>query len=81
MFWFMLRTILSFFFGTRKINFKHLIARSVDVGANSVGANSPKERNNNSCFDDDAYESRYSTVKILAMPQRRNNSQVPLFLP
>ena len=25
----------------RKINFKHLIARSVDVGANSVGVNSP----------------------------------------
>ena len=34
-----MRKILSFFLG--KINFKHLIASRVDVGTNSVGANSP----------------------------------------
>ena len=33
--------MLSFFLGKRKINFKHLIARGVDVGANSVKPNSP----------------------------------------
>ena len=41
MFCFIMRAILSFFLSMKKINLKHLIARWVDVGANSVGANSP----------------------------------------
>ena len=41
MFCFIVCTILSFFLGMRKINLKHLIARWVNVGANSVGVNSP----------------------------------------
>ena len=38
--WFcsIVRTMVSFFLGKRKINFKHLIASWVDVGANPVGA-------------------------------------------
>ena len=40
-FCFIVRIMLSFFLCKRKMNFKHLIASWVDMGSNSLGANSP----------------------------------------